>query len=71
MTESIARTWRRSSYSGADNACMEILIPPPLGRAPIRDSKVPHGHVIDFPDTAWNSFVEAVRRNGTPGTPRH
>ncbi|WP_308377743.1 DUF397 domain-containing protein [Streptomyces sp. ISL-98] len=29
MIESIARVWRKSSYSGADNACVEVLTPPP------------------------------------------
>ncbi|MBT2506927.1 DUF397 domain-containing protein [Streptomyces sp. ISL-98] len=59
----ISRKWRKSSYSGADDGCVEILTPPPAGKAPIRDSKVPQGHVIMFPDTAWISFVDAVQRD--------
>ncbi|MGW0993949.1 DUF397 domain-containing protein [Streptomyces sp. NPDC002523] len=61
MTEPI-RVWRKSSYSGADNGCVEIMFPPPPERAPIRDSKVPGGPVIDFVDHSWEFFVEAVRR---------
>ncbi|SMF86313.1 DUF397 domain-containing protein [Streptomyces sp. Amel2xC10] len=52
--------WRKSSYSGADNGCLEIRTPPPAGRAPIRDSKMPDGPVIDFPDRSWAFFVQAL-----------
>ena len=59
MTEPI-RVWRKSSYSGADNGCVELLIPPPPHKAPIRDSKHPLGPVIDFSDRSWVPFVRAV-----------
>ncbi|MFJ7627161.1 DUF397 domain-containing protein [Streptomyces sp. NPDC097595] len=41
-----------------------------MGRAPIRDSKIPHGHMIDFRDTAWISFIAAVRNDELPGRAR-
>jgi hypothetical protein len=61
VTEPI-QVWRKSSYSGADNGCVEIQYPPPLERAPIRDSKMPEGPVIDFIDHSWVSFVQALQR---------
>ncbi|WP_369393836.1 DUF397 domain-containing protein [Streptomyces sp. CG1] len=33
MTEPI-RVWRKSSYSGADNGCVEIQYPPPRREEP-------------------------------------
>ncbi|MCW8383388.1 DUF397 domain-containing protein [Streptomyces justiciae] len=67
MTEPI-RVWRKSSYSGADNGCVELLTPPPPHRAPIRDSKVPHGPVIDFSDRSWMPFVDALQHGELSGS---
>ncbi|GAA3299108.1 hypothetical protein GCM10020295_36450 [Streptomyces cinereospinus] len=47
LNETIIRVWRKSSYSGNENACLEILTPPP-GQAPVRDSKDPDDSVIVF-----------------------
>ncbi|WP_251020571.1 DUF397 domain-containing protein [Streptomyces sp. ISL-98] len=30
LTDDIIRKWRKSSYSGQENTCVEILTPPPL-----------------------------------------
>jgi hypothetical protein len=53
-------TWTRSTYSGGDNNCVEVAhgLPAVL---PVRDSKVPAGPAVVFKDTAWGSFVEAVK----------
>ncbi|MFH8586054.1 DUF397 domain-containing protein [Streptomyces celluloflavus] len=32
MNEPIVRVWRKSSYSGNENACLEILTPPHRAR---------------------------------------
>ncbi|MFG2875130.1 DUF397 domain-containing protein [Streptomyces sp. NPDC048337] len=61
VSDAIARTWRKSSYSGNENACLELLTPPPPGQAPVRDSKRTDA-VIVFPSAAWSCLVEAVRR---------
>jgi hypothetical protein len=54
-------TWTRSTYSGGANDCVEVAhgLPAVL---PVRDSKVPAGPAVVFKDTAWGSFVEAVKR---------
>ncbi|MET9413031.1 DUF397 domain-containing protein [Streptomyces klenkii] len=64
------RRWRKSSHSGADNGCVEILSPPPPGQAPIRDSKDPDGPVISFRDLTWESFIQALQRGGFAGHER-
>ncbi|MEU7179905.1 MULTISPECIES: DUF397 domain-containing protein [Streptomyces] len=66
MNETIARVWRKSSYSGNENACLEILTPPPPGQAPVRDSKDPDDSVIVFRAEAWLDFIAAVRRGEFP-----
>ena len=60
MNDSNGPLWRRSSYSGSNNNCLEILTPPPAGLAPIRDSKDPTGQVINFSAEAWTTFVHAL-----------
>ncbi|WP_268269546.1 DUF397 domain-containing protein [Streptomyces sp. MNU76] len=32
LNETIIRVWRKSSYSGNENACLEILTPPHRAR---------------------------------------
>ncbi|MEZ0064965.1 hypothetical protein ABIA32_000953 [Streptacidiphilus sp. MAP12-20] len=66
MSTNPARVWRRSSHSGSNNNCVEILTPPPRGFAPVRDSKDPDGPVIYFRADAWSSFVGAIRRGEIP-----
>ncbi|MFE7312818.1 DUF397 domain-containing protein [Streptomyces sp. NPDC057555] len=66
MNETIVRVWRKSSYSGNENACLEILTPPPPGQAPVRDSKDPDDSVIVFRAEAWLDFIAAVRRGEFP-----
>jgi hypothetical protein len=71
VTEPI-RVWRKSSYSGADNGCVEILTPPPLGKAVVRDSKDPqHRRMIIFRAEAWAPFVHAYRTGGLVKAPTH
>ncbi|MET8756299.1 DUF397 domain-containing protein [Lentzea sp. NPDC004782] len=52
-------TWRKSSYSGGGNNCVEV------GRSVgIRDSKTPQTHLPVSPD-AWSAFLKL-----TLGDPR-
>ncbi|WP_308281921.1 DUF397 domain-containing protein [Streptomyces griseochromogenes] len=60
------RTWCKSSYSGQENTCLELLTPPPPGQAPVRDSKRPGSTVITFRASAWTSFVRAIAEDDVP-----
>lgn len=51
--------WRKSSYSGAENACLEVA-DLPGGRA-VRDSKDPTGPALVFTATEWVAFTAGVR----------
>lgn len=54
-------TWRKSSYSGSENAnCVEVADGLP-GAVPVRDSKDPHGPALAFPVAGWSSFVAAIK----------
>ncbi|MFF7991554.1 DUF397 domain-containing protein [Kitasatospora xanthocidica] len=58
--------WRKSSYSGDDGGdCIEVA-PGFPGLVPVRDSKDPHGPVLLFPASAWDSFLHAVRAGELP-----
>lgn len=51
--------WFKSSYSGADNVCVEVAFLPP-GTVGVRDSKNPAGGALDFTSSAWSAFTAAV-----------
>ncbi|MFD4400295.1 DUF397 domain-containing protein [Kitasatospora sp. NPDC058478] len=53
-------TWRKSSYSGGQNGCIEVA-DGFTGVQPVRDSKDPDGPVLRFRSPAWRAFVAAVR----------
>jgi hypothetical protein len=55
-------TWRKSSYSGANNGnCVEV------GNAArtvaVRDTKDPAGPRLAIPAAAWRAFVVRVQRD--------
>ncbi|WP_016908177.1 DUF397 domain-containing protein [Streptomyces xiaopingdaonensis] len=53
--------WRKSSYSGSNNACVEHAA---LGeqRQGVRDMKDPgRRHTLVFDGPAWHSFVESLK----------
>ncbi|KOV17259.1 hypothetical protein ADK91_02910 [Streptomyces sp. XY511] len=57
--ELAAAPWRTSSYSAANNECVEVG---PLGAwVGLRDSKRPHGDTVAVPATAFVAMVDAVR----------
>jgi hypothetical protein len=54
-------TWRKSSYSGADNGqCLEVRDDIP-GTVPVRDSKNPTGPTLTIESEAWQAFVERAK----------
>jgi hypothetical protein len=52
--------WRKSSYSGAVNDCVEVA-----GNLPevvaVRDSKDRSGPALIFPSGQWGSFLAGVK----------
>jgi hypothetical protein len=56
-------TWRKSSYSNGDGgACVEVADGFP-GVIPVRDSKIPEGPALIFPNAGWSAFVTAIRND--------
>lgn len=53
--------WFKSSYSSADQDCVEVahLADNQVG---VRDSKNPIGPALTFAPTAWDSFLASTRR---------
>nr|WP_030020590.1 DUF397 domain-containing protein [Streptomyces monomycini] len=55
-------TWRKSTYSGGQDECLEIADGLPT-RSPVlvRDSKRPGGPHLLIPTSAWAAFLTAVK----------
>jgi hypothetical protein len=60
----MTRTWRKSSYSGGNGACVEVMSPVPETLM-VRDSKAAAGPRLGFPAGSWTAFVDALE-----GAPR-
>ena len=56
----VSGPWKKSSYSGGNNNCVEVA---QLGRSgtAVRDSKDPGGPVLVFGRESWSAFLEGVR----------
>jgi hypothetical protein len=55
--------WRKSTYSGGQGGdCLEVADGHPAV-VPVRDSKNPHGPKLVFRASAWNPFVENLKRH--------
>lgn len=52
--------WRKSSFSGSGNACIEIADLDTGARA-VRDSKNPTGPALMFTAAEWSAFTSGVR----------
>jgi hypothetical protein len=53
------RTWRKSSYSGADSGnCVEVAAA--ARTVAVRDSKDPHGPALAFTPAGWQAFTRRV-----------
>jgi hypothetical protein len=52
--------WRKSSFSGQGNTCIEIADLPDGGRA-MRDSKDPQSPVLTFNADEWAAFLKGVK----------
>ncbi|MQS08081.1 DUF397 domain-containing protein [Streptomyces alkaliphilus] len=54
-------TWRKSSHSGLNEACLEVADDVP-GVVPVRDSKRTDGPTLSIPRDAWHAFTRLARR---------
>ena len=52
--------WRKSSYSGAQNNCVEIAALPDGSRL-VRDTKDRDGAVLSFTAEEWRAFIDGVQ----------
>ncbi len=53
--------WRKSSYSGGnDDNCVEVA-QLPTSRVGIRDSKNPHGPILEFEPERFAAFLGVVK----------
>jgi hypothetical protein len=61
MQQTTTRPWRKSSYSGADNAnCLEVRDDTPSS-VPVRDSKQPEAAQLTIRADAWQAFLTHIR----------
>lgn len=58
----IEKAWRKSTKSGAGNACVEVLITET--DTGIRDSKAPKSGSLTVSSVAWRQYIGAVRADG-------
>lgn len=59
MTEPIG-TFRKSSYSGQENNCVEVATRATGGRA-VRDSKNPTSPMLTFTPDGWHAFLGGAK----------
>ena len=59
VSEPAGAEWRKSSYSGAGNDCIEIDLSETGAR--VRDSKNPDAGILRFGSAGWTPFIQATR----------
>ncbi|MFI9366089.1 DUF397 domain-containing protein [Kitasatospora sp. NPDC053057] len=57
--------WRKSTYSGNNNNCVEVADLPD-GSVAVRDSKNPDGPALIFPRSVWNQFAQGAGNGDFP-----
>ena len=68
MTDNNFAGWRKSSYSGDGNSCVELAVTRPSARdgagpvVGVRDTKANgHGPILEFSPHAWREFVRRIK----------
>nr|WP_132879050.1 DUF397 domain-containing protein [Tamaricihabitans halophyticus] len=56
-----AGTWRKSTYSGAGNDCVEVALTD--HGAAVRDSKSPRHGTVCTSARGWHRFLDAIRED--------
>ncbi|MEV8389694.1 MULTISPECIES: DUF397 domain-containing protein [unclassified Streptomyces] len=64
MTVDVIGTYRKSSYSGPENNCVEIAATANGGRA-VRDSKDPTRPSLHFTPTQWQAFLTGTKEEAS------
>jgi len=59
--------WRKSSYSGGGNNCVEVATADDAAAIAVRDSKNPGGGHLTFGAEAWTAFVSDIKRGQYDG----
>ncbi len=59
--------WRKSSYSGLENDCVEVADGSP-GSVAVRDSKAPDAPALALGSGAWSAFVTEIKSGAFPAT---
>jgi hypothetical protein len=65
IPETTASRWRKSSYSGSGNNCVEVAQDP--GSCAVRDSKNPDGGHLALSAGAWQAFARDIKRGRYSG----
>jgi len=53
------REWRKSTYSGSDNQCVEVA--PDAVLVGVRDTKARAAGELDVPAASWAALLEQVK----------
>ena len=53
--------WRKSSYSGEGNTCVEVASNLP-GVVAVRDSTDPNGPILRFTPDEWAAFLKTLKK---------
>ena len=61
-----AAHWRKSSFSGGGNQCVEVA-GLRNGEVGVRDSKNRNGGILRVNATAWAAFMTSIKKEAAPG----
>lgn len=65
MTDLARAEWFKSSFSNANNACVEVAVLPDA--VAVRDSKDRGGPSLVFTPDQWSAFASAIRTDDMRG----